>query len=268
MIHAGEHRLQTARTTMDYITFGTGTRPLIMIQGLNTRGIKGAAVPLALMYRLFAKDFRVYLFDRRQELPDAVTVQELAADIASAMDALEIGRADVFGVSQGGMIAQYLALDRPELVNRLVLAVTLCRNNDTVEAVIRRWIELTEKGDDRTLVADMAEKMYSDAYLRRYRLLLPLLTAWQKPRDRRRFITLASACLTCDTYDKLDQIRCPVLVIGGAKDRIVTGEASLEMARRLGCRVELYPQIGHAAYDEAGDFNRKVYDFLMDKPSE
>ena len=49
-----------------------------MIQGLNTRGIKGAAVPLALMYRLFAKDFRVYLFDRRQELPDAVTVQELA----------------------------------------------------------------------------------------------------------------------------------------------------------------------------------------------
>ena len=49
----------------------------------------------------------------------------MALDIAAAMDTLGIKNADIFGVSQGGMIAQYLAIDRPDLVNKLVLAVTL-----------------------------------------------------------------------------------------------------------------------------------------------
>ena len=65
-----------------------------------------------------------------------VTVRDLAADIAKAMDALGIGKADVFGVSQGGMIAQYLAIDRPDKVGKLVLAVTLSRNNATVQNVV------------------------------------------------------------------------------------------------------------------------------------
>ena len=46
---------------IDYITFGYGKKPLIMIQGLNTRGIKGSALALAYMYRIFAKDYKIYL---------------------------------------------------------------------------------------------------------------------------------------------------------------------------------------------------------------
>ena len=107
-----------------------------MIQGLNTNGIKGAAKPLAYMYRIFAKEYKVYLFDRRPNVQEGITVRDMAADIAAAMDVLGIEKADVIGVSQGGMIGQYLAIDRPDLVNKLVLAVTLSRNNETVEQVI------------------------------------------------------------------------------------------------------------------------------------
>lgn len=49
------------------------------------------------------------------------------------MDALKIANADIFGVSQGGMIAQYLAIDRADLVNKLVLAVTLSKNNKSID---------------------------------------------------------------------------------------------------------------------------------------
>lgn len=63
------------------------------------------------MYRIFAKDFKVYLFDRRTDVLAGITVRDLAMDIAMAMDTLEITDADRFGVSQGGMIAQYLAID-------------------------------------------------------------------------------------------------------------------------------------------------------------
>lgn len=260
--NAKEDILKLDNVQMDYITFGTGTKPLIMIQGLNTNGIKGAAVSLAYMYRMFAKDYKVYLFDRRAEVYEGITVREIATDIAKAMEVLGISKADIFGVSQGGMIAQYLAIDRPDLVNKLVLAVTLSKNNETVKEVLANWIDLTERGEFKQLVYDMAEKMYSDAYVRRYKLFMPLLTLVQKPKDVERFLILTKACLTCNVYEELDKIKCPVFVIGGRLDKVVTGEASEEIAERLSCEIYMYEELGHAAYEEASDFNDRVMKFF------
>ena len=259
-----EGTLHLGAAEMDYIVFGRGTKPLIMIQGLNTRGIKGAGISLAWMYRIFAADYRVYLFDRRAVLPESVTIRELAADVAMAMDALHLTDAHVLGVSQGGMIAQYLAIDRPDLVGRMVLAVTASKTNETVSAAIGAWISMTEQGAVRELVEDMAVRMYSDGYIRRYRPFLPLLALLQKPKDPKRFVTLAKACLTCEAYDALETIQCPVLVIGGAQDKIVGGQAAAEIAEKLGCKLHVYDKLGHAAYEEAKDFNRRVYDFFTE----
>ena len=108
----------------------------------------------------------------------------------------------------------------------------------------------------------MAERMYSDDYIRRYRPFFPLLALLQKPKDPKRFVTLAEACLTCTAYDELEKIQCPVLVIGGAQDKIVGGEAAIEISEKLGCEIYVYPHLGHAAYEEAKDFTRRVHDFL------
>ena len=261
---AKELKLTANGMQFDYIRFGSGKKPLIMIQGLNTRGIKGAALSLAYMYRIFAKEYTVYLFDRRPVVYDGITVRDMASDIASAMDALGLKNADVFGTSQGGMIAQHLAIDRPDLVRKLVLAVTLSRNNDTVKQVGGDWIEMAERGDMKRFVLDMAEKMYSETYVRKYRPLMPLLTILQKPKDVKRFVILAKSCLTFDTYDILDKIKCPTLVIGGKQDKVVSGVASEKISEKLGCRLHMYENLGHAAYEEAQDFNQMVYDFLSE----
>lgn len=259
-----EFKLKLSHTTVDCISFGRGSRPLVMIQGLNTRGIKGAGASLAWMYRIFAKDYRVYLFDRREQVFDGITTQDMAADVAAAMDALHLADADIIGVSQGGMIAQYLAINRPDLVHKLVLAVTLSRDNDTVHSVVSHWIDLTLQGKMNALIRDMAEKMYSPAYLKRYRPLFPLLTILQTPKYISRFVILAKACLGNDCYDKLSRIQCPVFVIGGQQDQVVSGAASEEIAEKLGCKIHMYEDLGHAAYEEAKDFNQRVYDFLRE----
>jgi len=85
----------------------------------------------------------------------------------------------------------------------------------------------------------------------------------QTPKDAMRFITLARACLTCHAYDLLDRIRCPVLVIGGCQDQIVTGEASVELANKLDCELYLYEEFGHGVYEEAADFQERVFRFLQ-----
>lgn len=264
LYNAKEGKLNINGEQIDYITFGKGAKPLVMIQGLNTRGINGSALPLAYMYRIFAKEYKVYLFDRRPSVHDGTTVRDMASDIATAMDTLHLEKADIFGVSQGGMIAQYLAIDRPDLANKLVLAVTLSKNNDRVKSVIKNWIALTEQGNIKALVKDMAEKMYSPAYMKRYRPLLPLLTLLQKPKDPQRFIHLAKSCLTCNAHEELDKIQCPTLVIGGRQDEIVGAKASEEIAQKLGCKLHIYEEFGHAAYEEAKDFNQIVYDFFKE----
>ena len=252
-------------TKMDYAVFGSGDRALVVIPGLSTRGVKGATLSLAYMYRIFAKDYRVFVFDRKEAIPEGYTVRDIAADVARGMETLNLRCADVIGISQGGMVAQYLAVDYPHLVHKLVLGVTLARENETVRTAISNWIGWIESGDYGAFTRDMFEKMYSEVYIRKYRWLFPLLSRLAKPKDVRRFVILAQACLTCTTYDELERIRCPVFVIGGQKDQVVTGRASEEIADKLECPIYMYADYGHAAYDEAGDFNSRILAFLSEE---
>lgn len=255
--------LELDGTQLDYARFGKGKKVLSIIPGLSLKDVRGAALPLAWMYRMFAKDYTVYVFDKKRHIPDGYTVRDIAEDIAAAMRSLGIKKSDVMGVSQGGMAAQYLALEHPELVNKLVLAVTTSKSNDKVHERVNEWIRLSEQGDFGKIVLGMTEWMYSPQYVKRYRMLLPLLAKVSRPKDPQRFIRLAKACLTCDTYDRLTELKCPVLVLGGSGDEIVTGSASEEIAEKLGCEIHMYPELGHAAYEEAKDFNDRVYTFLQ-----
>ena len=96
----GSVRLGGAET--NWISFGKGTRDLVMIPGLvlGLKGLRGSGASLALSYRLFAKDRRVWFFDHPDPLPEHVTVKELADDLAAAMRAVGVERAEVLGVSQ------------------------------------------------------------------------------------------------------------------------------------------------------------------------
>lgn len=75
----------------------------------------------------------------------------------------------------------------------------------------------------------------------------------------------ANSCLTHDAYEKLPKVTCPTLVIGGGADQIVGGpEVQLEMVDAIpNCKLILYRDLGHGAYSEAKDFNRRVLDFLQ-----
>lgn len=257
-----ESSIKICNTTMDYIAFGKGTKPLVIIPGLSLNRVKGAGFSLAYMYRIFAKKYRVYVFDRKEVITEGYTIKEIARDTAYAMKELGILNAYIFGVSQGGMVAQYLAMDYPELVEKLVLGVTLSRQNATVKNTVEAWIQFATSNDMKSFVEDMLLKMYSSGYIKKYWVLIPLMIKISKKADLKRFIILAKACLTCDTYEELHKITCPVLVLGGKRDRVVTGEASQEIAERLQCEIYMYEELGHAAYEEAKDFNSRIYCFF------
>ena len=252
-------------TKMPYAMFGRGAGTLILIPGLSDglATVRGKALLLSKPYKLFFEKYTVFMFSRRDDMPEGYSIKEMAEDHAAALNELGIEKTCVVGVSQGGMISQYLAADYPKLVEKLVLAVTAPYANGTVKEVVGSWIKMAEADDYKLLMADTAEKSYSDERLRKNRKLLPLLGMVGKPKSYRRFLVNANAILDFDARGILGCINCPTLIIGGGKDKTVGTEAAYELHEGIaGSELHIYPELGHAAYEEAPDFNRRIFDFI------
>ena len=260
MLNARNGHIKLRDLDIDYIRFGNGSKTLVVIPGVGDglRTVKGMALPYAVRYRSLADDFTVYLFSRREELKPGMTTRDMAEDQNRAMKALGMSQVSVVGISQGGMIAQWIAIDHPERISRLILAVTLSRPNETVKRVIGGWITMAQAGDYKGIRIDIAEHSYTEAWLRKTRKLYQLMGTVGKTKSFDRFIIQAESCLTHDAYEMLPRIICPTLVIGGTNDRIVTGEASREIADQIsGSRLKMYPGIGHGLH-ETPDFLEQV----------
>ena len=252
-------------TVMRYVAFGRGSQRLVILPGLSDglATVRGKALLLAPPYQRFLDRFSVYMFSRRDELPQGHTIRQMAQDQARALDELGISRTSVMGVSQGGMIAQYLAIDRPDLVERLVLAVTAPSANEMARNCVERWVKMAKAGDHKALMVDTAERSYSPVYLRKYRAAYPVLGLVGRPRSYDRFLANADAILGFDATSELGGIECPTLILAGENDQIVGVEASKQLHERIaGSELHVYPGLGHAAYEEAPDFNERVFRFL------
>ena len=263
--NAKNGRIRIGNTEMDYISFGRGNKNLIMIPGVGDglTTVRGLAVPIAFLYRKLSDDYKVYVFSRKNCLEKGYTTKNMADDQAEVMKKLGIVKAMVIGVSQGGMIAQHLAIDHADLVEKLVLVVTLARQNHTVQQALGRWEVLAEQGDHKALMIDNAEKSYSEKYLKKYRLMYPLLGVVGKPKSYERFLIQLHSCLHHGTYDALEKIQCPTLVIGGECDKIVGVEGSTELAGRIpNSELFIYEGLGHGLYEEAKDFISRIQSFL------
>lgn len=246
--------------SMDYAVFGKGERPLLLIRGLNITRLQGTTPNLVRRYRLYADNFRIYVIDRREPLPEVITDEFLAEDVYEGAKALGLERVPVIGNSQGGMIAQYLTLNHPEMVEKLVLNVTTCTPNPVLTKNVEGWVKMTEEESLPAVSDSFMSLMYppgKEPVLEDGEEVVPGL----KSHPAEEFIALSKACLTCNTKERLKEIECPVLVLGGGKDVIMSPEASVELAEALGTEAIIFDDLGHGAY-EAPEYQKMVLDFL------
>lgn len=250
---------------IDYITFGTGNRNLIMIPGVGDglKTVKGMAVPFAIMYKMFAKDFKVYVFSRRRNLPSGFTTVEMAADIAKSMEILNIECADIVGVSQGGMIAQHLAINYPSKVKKLVLAITSSRPNDLLVQSIDTWVNQLEKDDFKAMMIDNCKRSYVGKHMEKMLKLYKTFGFLAKPKCYCRFITQALSCKNHNAYEKLSTIKSPTLIIGAGLDGILGVEASKEIHNEIpDSSIYIFEEYSHGVYEETKEFLEVIFKFL------
>lgn len=236
-----------------YETHGTG-QPLVLISGLGYTNWQWHR-----MVPFLAEHFQVLTFDNRgvgqSDKPEGpYSAQMLAADTDGLLDALGIEKAIIVGHSMGSFVAQALALDFPQRVEKLILcstnfggprhvpvtpeamkvltdvtsdALTRFRNGLIVSTapgwaeknpeMIQKWIEWR--------VANPIEPVHYQAQLAIGLALLPETAAFE---------------------DKLPRLEIPTLILFGAHDKVVPPENALLLAEKIAhSKVIIFPDAGH-----------------------
>jgi pimeloyl-ACP methyl ester carboxylesterase len=254
---------QLGELDLHYVERGSGPALLLV------PGIPAIASDWAPLAERLSGSRRVIAYDNRGSgastvTPAPYTCAQLAADAVALLDALDIERADVFGMSLGGMIAQELALGWPERVHRVVLGCTHCG----LEHAARPERE-----------AGRAFALQTDDWAERMEALAPFaFSAAAGPdlvgpfiekkardvQDPEGYRGQIAAALAHDTYDRLPGLDCPTLILTGDDDRVIPAASSDVLHERIpGSRLEVVPGAGHLFFLERPDKSlRLLEDFL------
>ena len=252
--------------SMDYIKFGKGENTLVILPGLSVASVLDSADAITQAYQLLADDFTIYVFDPRNPLPENESISDMAQDVAQALQALGVDEMSVFGVSMGGMIAMELAIEHPELVQKLILGSTSADVDDAHFQTIDHWIQLAKEADTEGLFLSFGEAIYPQETFEQSKELLIDAAKSVSEEDLHRFIILAESIRGFHVLEDLNRIICPVLIIGSEDDNVVGADASLQIADHLSdktdCEIYMYDGYGHAAYDLAPDYKERLLRFL------
>lgn len=247
---------------MEYFSFGSGERAFVILPGVSTRSLMLSAMAVSAAYKAFGEEYTVYGFDRRRNMPDGYTVRQMAEDTAAVMQELNISDADIFGASQGGMIAMCIAINHPGLVRKMVLGSTAAKMDDLGKKGTDRWVALAESGDLTALTAELIDSLYSVNTIGKYKDVLLHMNDGMTDYDIRRFILQTQALDDFDISGELSKIQCPVLVIGSEGDKVLSPSQSRMIAEAVNASIYMYSdEWGHCVFDEAPDYKQRMLDF-------
>lgn len=251
---------------IEYFKFGRGKKTLVILPGLSVQSVLISAPFVEEKFKIFKEDYTVYLFDRRSNLPDEYSVYDMATDIMRAASKLGLTDIYLYGASQGGMIAMYIAVDYPALVEKLALASTAAYINDDTFCSLSEWIKYSSAGDREGLYLSFAEKLYTKEYFNNNREAVINLSKTVTDEELKRFTVLAKCAWGFDIRGRLEEIKCPVFLIGDTDDRVLGYDATKEIIGILNNKKNfesfIYSGYGHAVYDFAPDYIGRLLEFF------
>ncbi|WP_416518770.1 alpha/beta hydrolase [Streptomyces achromogenes] len=194
--------------------------------------------------------------------PDTPYSTELfARDVIAVLDELGIDRADVYGTSMGGRVAQHLAARHPHRVGALVLGCTSAGGPYSVERGddVRRALTHPRPGAARQALLEL---MYTPGWLASHPVPHHTLGDPGMPAHARRHHRTAGD--RHDAWDILPDVSAPTLVVHGSDDLLnPTANAPLLAGRIPGARLHLIPHARHAYFEECrAHASPLVLDFL------
>ena len=252
---------------LHYEVLGRRSAPaVLMIQGLGAdkHGWDMQRFVLAGRYRVIALDNRGA---GRSDKPFGhYSLEQMADDAITVLDAVGAERAHVVGASMGGAITQIVALKYPGRVRSITLACTACRNHPWRRELLMGWAANASERGMGAMTHEAARWVIGP---RSFRRLVPAF-GWLGPlamgRTSHAFVAQVRAILNTDEAmaDQLAELTMPAHVIVGNQDILTPRGDSEELAERLP-NAELVVISGAAhgfMVEHASTFNRVLLEFL------
>lgn len=254
-----------------FARIGNGRNPILVINGgqgfMMAPDRKRMSKDIRRLKRLLPND-RSFVLVGYDPSPVAVTVEGLADDVAEIIDRHFGERADVLGISYGGVVASHLAARSPKKIDRLILMASAHRFSTEGKRLLRRQIELVETGDIKGLLKEFTS-MFRNPWLNwlvGLRVCIGgnrMLQRFGKPEVIVRYLEamLRSELPGADAIP----FDTRTLIIGGSRDQFFA-EAIVEAAsRNCGIQVTLLDGETHMApVERAAAVKRSIASFLGD----
>jgi pimeloyl-ACP methyl ester carboxylesterase len=259
-----------SKNGLPYFRIEGGSQTVVIFEGLSFNHRPPSGLTLWVMsngYKRFTEHFTIYYVNRKPGLPAGYSIQDMSEDYATMVRNEIKAPIDLMGISTGGPIAQCFAVDHPELVHKLVLAMTGYRLSDRGAKLQRRIIETTRQKKWRAAAAAMADGMTSGLLNLAFKILF-----WMFGKSI--FGALSGSgdgLVELEAEDKfnfkerLADIKVPTLVIGGENDSFYPIRETADGIPNA--KLILYKKVGHTAMFKS-QFNRDVFNFLSQDKTE
>lgn len=191
------------------------------------------------------------------------SIDDLGADVVALMDQLGLDRVAYCGLSIGGMIGQWLAINAPDRIDRLILICTAAhlppRSNWTERAASVR-----EAGGPEVVADIVVGRWFTSPFAEQHPEIVAHYRAMIAATAAEGYASCCEAIGGLDLRDGLGGIRAPTLVIHGAQDPSIPAEHGAAIAAVIpGARFELLDPAAHlTSVERAADVNRLIDEHL------
>lgn len=249
--------------------------PLVLIMGLGASSLKWEP-----HMQVYEKHFRCIAVDNRgagqseKPMMEAYSISSMAEDIISVLDAENIHSAHFNGISMGGAIAQYIAVNYPERVRSLILTNTFPRCNVSFRRSVEILRDACGQLDAKTfnrlgqwIIYSFAFQDANEQYLLDVEENDPDAA---NPMPDYAYKAQCNAILGYNGSERLKEIKAPTLVVAGDMDLFVPIWLTREMADGIpDCMLYVAPNGGHVQHwEQLEKYNRVTLDFLLEHRTE
>ncbi len=241
---------------------------LVLIAGLATDALSWTfqVGPFSEAHRLITIDNRGV---GRSPVPEGpYSIEEMAGDVLDLLDHLGLSRVSLLGHSMGGAIAQQIALQRPGLVDRLVLACTFSKAKGRTLPVLESWVDVLRLGGGpREIAHTILPWLYSKEFFSdpaNFEAAATALEAHPYPLNPLGVAAQVEAIKNFDCSDLLSKLECETLILAAEQDLLIPPESTRYLASTIPkVSHKVLPGTGHACMLESPEsFNTSVLEFL------
>lgn len=213
--------LEKNDVTIHYQTFGDKSNPaLVFSNSLGTDYRMWQPQIDALQH-----DFFIICYDTRghgqSAAPEhAYRIDELGQDVVDLLDHLHIKKTNFCGISMGGLTGQWLAINRPEYFNKIIVSNTAAKiGNETA------WQERADKVRQQGLqpIAETAaSRWFTDNFIQAHPDVVKTMSDSLAKGSSQGYANCCAALAVADLREDLKNAQVPMLVIGGEQDPVTT----------------------------------------------